>query len=328
LKAGVLTVCAISTKSDDDIFLFVAVLGTLMLFASIIISIFGIGMSKMFNDLNAKMNKKMAKISLAFREATGVAGGESSKAIAAANDQEGSEERNAIRMEEASAGGDNKAADGKEEGKGDIDDVMTPDAKRKLIWSILSVTFFAVVREGLECVVFLAGMTASYPAQSVPLAAFAGIVTGAVIGYLFYRSGSFMNMKYFAIISMTLLFMVAAGLVARSFHEWVELGAEGGPYVWDAEWCCSTSTPFWGFLQMIFGYNDHPTVLEFMIYWTYWAVLLFACWRLKVFDSFKALEKTNDNEKMMIGFSGNDVELNTADDSKESADAVKSAGGK
>jgi high-affinity Fe2+/Pb2+ permease len=122
-----------------------------------------------------------------------------------------------------------------------------------------------------------------------------------------------MNMKYFAIISMTLLFMAAAGLVARSFHEWVELGAEGGPYVWDAEWCCSTEglehqgadggpyvwdadwccnmeTPFWGFLRAIFGYDsrDPPTVLEFTMYWMFWAILSFVCWHFKVFDSPKS----------------------------------------
>jgi high-affinity iron transporter len=151
------------------------------------------------------------------------------------------------------------------------------------------VTFFAVIREGLECVVFLAGMTGSYPAESIPIAAIMGIIVGGVVGYMFYRSGSNLGLKWFAVVSMSMLFMVAAGLVARSFTEWVELGANGGPYVWDARWCCATENPFWGFLRVIFGYNDHPTVLEFMIYWAYWALLLASCWYFKVFNTFEKL---------------------------------------
>ena len=44
--------------------------GTLMLFSSILITAFGIGMAKMFNNMNAKVGRKITAISNSINSAT------------------------------------------------------------------------------------------------------------------------------------------------------------------------------------------------------------------------------------------------------------------
>lgn len=47
--------------------------------------------------------------------------------------------------------------------------------------------FITVLREGLEAIVFIAGVTFSSPAASVPIAVIAGLIAGASVGYLLYK---------------------------------------------------------------------------------------------------------------------------------------------
>jgi len=47
--------------------------------------------------------------------------------------------------------------------------------------------FVTVLREGLEAVVFISGVTFSSPATSVPLPVFIGLFAGAFVGWLLYK---------------------------------------------------------------------------------------------------------------------------------------------
>lgn len=47
--------------------------------------------------------------------------------------------------------------------------------------------FITVLREGLEAIVFIAGVTFSSPASSVPLPVVVGLIAGAFVGYLLYK---------------------------------------------------------------------------------------------------------------------------------------------
>ena len=244
--------------------------GTLLLFSSILVTVFGLGMSKMFNNMNAKVGRKITKIS---KSLTGAAGVQDVANTAEVNGVENvNEDPEACELIDPNSP---EAV------------AATKKARSKIAWGVLSVTFFAVVREGLECIVFLAGLTSSYPPQSMPIPAIMGVLTGCFVGMLFYRGGRQMGIRFFAIVSMAMLFLVAAGLIARSFTEFVELGMVSGPVVYDASECCGTDTPFWGFLRIIFGYNATPTLIEFLIYFSYWIVLVLAGELMGVWASFK-----------------------------------------
>lgn len=49
------------------------------------------------------------------------------------------------------------------------------------------VPFITVVREGLEAIVFIAGVSFSSPATAVPLAVVVGLIAGCAIGYILYK---------------------------------------------------------------------------------------------------------------------------------------------
>jgi len=54
-------------------------------------------------------------------------------------------------------------------------------------YAMFTLPFITVLREGLEAVVFIGGISLALPASSFPLALIAGIACGCLIGYLIYR---------------------------------------------------------------------------------------------------------------------------------------------
>ena len=54
-------------------------------------------------------------------------------------------------------------------------------------YAMFALPFVTVLREGIEAVVFIAGVTFSAPASAVPLAVVVGIAAGAVVGYGLYK---------------------------------------------------------------------------------------------------------------------------------------------
>jgi high-affinity iron transporter len=54
-------------------------------------------------------------------------------------------------------------------------------------YAMFALPFITVLREGLEAVVFVGGVSLSEPASSIPLAVVVGILCGAIIGYFIYR---------------------------------------------------------------------------------------------------------------------------------------------
>ena len=54
-------------------------------------------------------------------------------------------------------------------------------------YAMFFLPFITVLREGLEAVIFIAGVGLSLPASSIPLAAICGLAAGCVVGYLLYQ---------------------------------------------------------------------------------------------------------------------------------------------
>jgi len=164
---------------------------------------------------------------------------------------------------------------------------MAPKELSKLRWGLWSMAFMAIVREGLECIVFLAGLTASYSTNSMIFPAIAGVLVGLALGYLFIRTSRAWAMVYFVLISVFMLFAIGGGLISRAFTEFKELGMNAGPHLYNARSCCNQNTPFWGFLRIIFGYNDKPSVVEFLAYVVYWAVAIYLAKRRGILEAAK-----------------------------------------
>lgn len=68
--------------------------------------------------------------------------------------------------------------------------VRTGKQKMKLWaekYAMFLLPFVTVLREGLECVVYIGGVSLGYPASAFPLAVICGLLAGAFVGYLIYR---------------------------------------------------------------------------------------------------------------------------------------------
>jgi len=267
---------------------------TLRLFAGIVMTFFGISMHKMFSDLNAKMDKKFKTIAQLVnnvvvrsaevavdddeeRGGSSTHGGSAGNADASSrrDDWETGSHDALVACTRGTVAVPGKDVAATEPNTDESIFVDNPAAKSKIAWGVFSVTFFAVFREGLECIVFLGGLSGTYPPTSIPAAAIVGLIVGSLISYTFFlggRSGC-VSMQVFVNASVMFLFLMAAGMIERAFGDFVKLGMAAGPMLWDTRKCCSSKQPFWGFMTLLFGYNDHPTFVEFCVYFLYWGVV-------------------------------------------------------
>ena len=101
-------------------------------------------------------------------------------------------------------------------------------------YAMFILPFITVLREGLEAVVFIGGISLGLPASSFPLPVILGIACGCLVGYLIYkytrtcptrssyhadqsaRGGNLASIQIFLIASTCFLYLVAAGLFSKA----------------------------------------------------------------------------------------------------------------
>jgi high-affinity iron transporter len=140
--------------------------------------------------------------------------------------------------------------------------------------ALVVIAFIAVLREGLETVLFLlSAETASTSGGEVVLGGIIGLAIAAGLGYLVYAGGNRLNLKTFFNITGILLILFAAGLAGKAVHEFREL------IEWESGWLISSpwtiaSGPFssgWvhDFLKALFGWASAPERLRVIAYFGY-----------------------------------------------------------
>ena len=142
--------------------------------------------------------------------------------------------------------------------------------------AVVIVAFVAVIREGLETVLFLLsarteGSGAS--GASVVTGGLIGLVIAAVLGWLVHLGGARVDLRRFFAITGVLLILFAAGLFGKAFHEFRELfGAENGWLInpaWTVESGAFASGTFYDFLKGFFGWSadaERGRVLAYFLY--------------------------------------------------------------
>ena len=138
--------------------------------------------------------------------------------------------------------------------------------------ALVAMAFFAVIREGLETVVFLLAAfgSASDPA-SAGLGAVLGIAVAVVIGVAIYRGGIKLNLSRFFRLTGVVLVFVAAGLVASALHTAHETGwlDAGQARALDLRWLVVPGTWTSSLLTGMLGLRPQPTVIEAAGYLAY-----------------------------------------------------------
>ena len=89
------------------------------------------------------------------------------------------------------------------------------DVGRANQWSIFFLAFTAVFREGVESVIFLAGVSTTTSWTAIPLAGIVGVLIGLAVGFALYYTGrQIKDIAWFFVLSCSLLFFIAAGLTS------------------------------------------------------------------------------------------------------------------
>ena len=144
---------------------------------------------------------------------------------------------------------------------------------------LFGLAFVAVVREGIETVLFL--FAATRVAESGVLSAVGGVlglVIAVAIGYSIYKGTSKLNLRVFFNVTGLLLILFAAGLLAHGIHEFHEAGIIPPviAHVWDVEQILPEQSLVGRFLTAIFGYNANPSLVEALAYTSYLSFSLIA----------------------------------------------------
>jgi len=178
---------------------------------------------------------------------------------------------------------------------------------RRQTMGLASLAFIAVFREGVETVLFMAGLKGTTSTGDLVAGVGIGILVAAFLGFLIYGASWKINLKRFFQVTSVFLIVVAAGLFQFGVHELQEAngwGLDGTVYntkfsdlngngVWDAgepailpdalpEDRVPTGAEVTGaLLRGIFGYNDNPSQLELVAYGMYWAFTIAVYWGIR-----------------------------------------------
>ncbi|KAI1321027.1 high-affinity iron permease [Mortierella claussenii] len=182
-----------------------------------------------------------------------------------------------------------------EKWKGKLSQAMEQENKRGLgnnsrRYALFILPLITVLREGLEAIVFIGGITFSEQARAIPAAVIVGILCGLFVGYLLYRGGSMMKLHKFFVASTCLLLLVAAGLVAKAVtafeaNTWNKLtdtqSDDAGTFdprvnVWGLN-CCNPNDPNaggWALLNALLGWNNVASIGTIVSYILYWLIVI------------------------------------------------------
>jgi high-affinity iron transporter len=161
---------------------------------------------------------------------------------------------------------------------------MHKDIKKKVLdnsstsgkWQIFSLTFLAVLREGVELALFLIATTFVGNQNLILAGGLLGLVAAVTIGLLWYRSSGGLSLSSFFKVTNVLLVLFAAGLIAHAVHALNELGLV--PSILDPLYNLNgllSEDSFVGqLLKTLFGYRSTPSLTVVASYMAYMSAIV------------------------------------------------------
>jgi len=161
--------------------------------------------------------------------------------------------------------------------KGELQAAVDRVLSEGTAWGLAVLAFTAVIREGVETALFLAGQATSAEtgAGSVLVGAVIGLGAAILIGWGFYRGSRAVDLRLFFRWTGIALVFIAAGLLSHAIHEFIEVAEISGVTVigsqtaFDISGVLSHEEGVGQFLRAIFGYSARPEVLTFVVHVAY-----------------------------------------------------------
>ncbi|HLD59946.1 MAG TPA: FTR1 family protein [Candidatus Bilamarchaeaceae archaeon] len=164
---------------------------------------------------------------------------------------------------------------------------------KKETFSLFLIAFVSTLREGVETVLFTAGIFLSTGTLSI-VGALLGAVAAVVVGILVFEYAMKFNAKLFFNVTTFLLILLAAGLVSHGVHELQE--AKVLPiyieHIYDINPPVNPDGTYpllhekgviGGVLRGLFGYDGNPSLLT-ALSWSAYLVIIFSYLRIKQKD--------------------------------------------
>lgn len=151
-------------------------------------------------------------------------------------------------------------------------------------WGVFILVLVAVLREGIETVLFLKASSIQAGGNSL-VAAILGIVLAIVLGYLLFAGLKKISLKKFFTVTTVILILFAAGLLAHGVHELQEAGWI--PVVVEEVWDVNPEIveegvypllhekgSIGGIFKGVLGWNGNPSLIEVLSYVFYLLLVL------------------------------------------------------
>ncbi len=157
----------------------------------------------------------------------------------------------------------------------DLEEDVRRAVAEESTWALFSLAFVAVVREGIETVLFLTAAAFSTTPGETLIGGAMGLGVAIVIGWLIFAAGKELNVRAFFRVTGLLLVLFAAGLVAHGVHELQEaaLLPTVVEHVWDVNHILSEDSTVGTLLKALFGYNGNPSLIEVLGYVGYYMAI-------------------------------------------------------
>ena len=161
--------------------------------------------------------------------------------------------------------------------------------------AVAAMAFVAVLREGAETAIFFwaaAHATGNSVASVVGLVL--GLGTAVIVGWIFYRSTSTINLSKFFKVTSILLVFVAAGVLSYGIHEFQEVGWLPGEdnVLLDLSGVLVEGTFFATLVAGLFNLKPTTTTLQVIGYVSYSVTVLYFLLKNKVTPASQVLETT------------------------------------
>ena len=168
--------------------------------------------------------------------------------------------------------------------RGEVEEKIDIAINRESLWGIAILSFIAVVREGIETILFLTAVASSDPGGTA-IGAIGGIALVMVLAVLLMKGMYRLDIRKFFRVTSILLIIFAAGLLGYGVHEFIEAmkiwGVDLGIFAQpafninpsDIAHPLHEKGTVGSIFKTLIGYDGNPEILRVIAYLSYWLAI-------------------------------------------------------